>query len=108
MYTELAILALFIFIYSLVAGRVERSVISGPMVFVIVGFLIGPSGIGWLKGDATSVGSWTVKRVASTMVYGCGVNPKGSMTVTSGEPLLGKSVTFAVHDPGASMPMGAR
>jgi NhaP-type Na+/H+ or K+/H+ antiporter len=54
MYTELAILALFIFIYSLVAGRVERSVISGPMVFVVVGFLIGPSGIGWLKGDATS------------------------------------------------------
>ena len=54
MYAELAIVALFIFIYSLVAGRVERSVISGPMVFVVVGFLIGPSGIGWLKGDATS------------------------------------------------------
>ena len=54
MYAELAILALFIFIYSLVAGRVERSVISGPMVFVVVGFLIGPFGIGWLKGDSTS------------------------------------------------------
>jgi len=54
MYTELAILALFIFIYSMVAGRIERSAISGPMVFVIAGFLIGPFGFGWLKGDATS------------------------------------------------------
>ena len=54
MYIELAILALFIFIYSMVAGRVERSVISGPMVFVTVGFLVGPSGLGWLKGDASS------------------------------------------------------
>ncbi len=54
MYVQLAILALFIFVYSLVAGRVERSVISGPMIFVIAGFLLGPFGFGWLKGDATS------------------------------------------------------
>ena len=54
MYVELAILALFIFIYSLVAGRIERSVISGPMVFVVVGFLMGPSVLGWLKGNAAS------------------------------------------------------
>jgi NhaP-type Na+/H+ or K+/H+ antiporter len=54
MYVELAILALFIFIYSMVAGRIERSAISGPMVFVVAGFLMGPFGFGWLKGDATS------------------------------------------------------
>ena len=54
MYVELAILALFIFFYSMVAGRIERSVISGPIIFVAVGFLMGPSGFGWLKGDATS------------------------------------------------------
>jgi len=54
MYVELAILALFIFIYSMVAGRVERSIISGPMVFVVAGFLMGPYGISWLRGDATS------------------------------------------------------
>jgi len=53
MYIELAILALFVFIYSLVSGRIERSAISGPMVFVVVGFLMGPSGFGWLKGSAT-------------------------------------------------------
>jgi NhaP-type Na+/H+ or K+/H+ antiporter len=54
MYVELAIVALFIFIYSLIAGRIERSVISGPMVFVTVGFLIGPSAFGWIDGDASS------------------------------------------------------
>jgi NhaP-type Na+/H+ or K+/H+ antiporter len=54
MYLELAILALFVFVYSMIAGRVERSVISGPMVFVVAGFLMGPSVLGWLKGDAAS------------------------------------------------------
>lgn len=54
MYVELAILALFIFVYSMVAGRIERSAVSGPMVFVVAGFLMGPFGFGWLKGDATS------------------------------------------------------
>ncbi len=54
MYIELAILALFIFIYSMVAGRIERSAVSGPMVFVVAGFLLGPFGLGWLKGSATS------------------------------------------------------
>jgi NhaP-type Na+/H+ or K+/H+ antiporter len=54
MYVELAIIALFIFIYSLVAGRIERSAISGPMVFVTAGFLIGPSAFGLLNGDASS------------------------------------------------------
>jgi len=55
MYVELAILALFIFLYSIVAGRIERSAISGPMVFVVAGFLMGPSGLGWFKGDASNV-----------------------------------------------------
>ncbi len=54
MYSELAILALIVFVYSTVAGRVERTVISGPMVFVVTGFLFGPSVLGWLSGNARS------------------------------------------------------
>lgn len=42
MYIELAIFALFVFAYSLVAGRVERAAASGPIVFVVSGFLMGP------------------------------------------------------------------
>ena len=54
MYIELAILALFIFCYSLVAGRVERAAASGPIVFVIAGLLMGPLGLGWFDGDVSN------------------------------------------------------
>ena len=53
MYIELAILALFIFCYSVVAGRIERAATSGPMVFVVAGFLMGPLAFGWFDGDVT-------------------------------------------------------
>ena len=44
MYESLALLAIFILIYSSVAGAVERSWISGPIVFTCFGLLIGPEG----------------------------------------------------------------
>jgi NhaP-type Na+/H+ or K+/H+ antiporter len=56
MYIELAILALFIFCYSLVAGRVERAATSGPIVFVVAGLLMGPLGLGWFDGDIERTG----------------------------------------------------
>ena len=56
MYLKLAILAAFAFLYSLVAGRVERTRITGPMVFIAFGFLVGPLGADWLKLDITSQG----------------------------------------------------
>jgi NhaP-type Na+/H+ or K+/H+ antiporter len=55
MYIELAVLALFVFCFSLVAGRIERAAMSGPMVFVLAGLLMGPLGFGWFDGDATSI-----------------------------------------------------
>jgi NhaP-type Na+/H+ or K+/H+ antiporter len=56
MYIELAVLALFIFSYSLVAGRVERAAASGPIVFVIAGLLMGPLGLGWFDGSVSNTG----------------------------------------------------
>ena len=53
MYIELAVLALFIFCYSLIAGRVERAATSGPIVFVVAGLLMGPLGLGWFDGDVS-------------------------------------------------------
>ena len=53
MYIELAIFALFAFCYSIVAGRVERTVISGPIVFVISGLLMGPLVLGLFDGDVS-------------------------------------------------------
>jgi NhaP-type Na+/H+ or K+/H+ antiporter len=56
MYFELAILALFIFCYSLVAGRVERAAASGPIVFVVSGFIMGPMIFGWFDGSVSRDG----------------------------------------------------
>ncbi|MBL4902384.1 cation:proton antiporter [Desulfotalea psychrophila] len=55
MYTELAVLALFVFCYSLIAGRIERAAASGPIVFVVAGLFMGPLGLGWFDGDSTHV-----------------------------------------------------
>jgi NhaP-type Na+/H+ or K+/H+ antiporter len=48
MYEVLAVLAGFALLYSAVAGGIERTWISGPIVFIAFGVLIGPMGIGLL------------------------------------------------------------
>ena len=49
MYQTLAIVALFVLVYSSVAGRIERSWVSGPIVFTLFGLLIGPVGFDLLS-----------------------------------------------------------
>jgi NhaP-type Na+/H+ or K+/H+ antiporter len=46
MYEQLAILAIFVFIYSIIAGRIERGFFSGPIVFVVSGVILGPLVLG--------------------------------------------------------------
>ena len=48
MYQNIAVLALFALAYSLIAGKVERTAVSGPMIFVFFGILAGPAGLGIL------------------------------------------------------------
>ena len=48
---QLAIFAVFIFLYSIIAGRVDRSVLSGPIIFVTAGFIMGPMVLGWFTAD---------------------------------------------------------
>jgi NhaP-type Na+/H+ or K+/H+ antiporter len=48
MYEILAVLAGFGLIYSVIAGRVERTWISGPIVFTAFGVLLGPVGVNLL------------------------------------------------------------
>lgn len=54
MYGELAILAVFTFYFSLIAGRLERTIISGPIVFVAAGFIMGPFVLGWFDSDLSA------------------------------------------------------
>ena len=48
MYDNLATLAVFAFVFSVIAGRVERSTVSGPMIFIAFGLIAGPLGFGFL------------------------------------------------------------
>jgi len=49
MYQNLAILAAFLLLYSVIAGRIDRSWISGPIVFCAAGMVLGPGGTGALQ-----------------------------------------------------------
>lgn len=53
MYPQFAILAVFAFLFALVSGRLERTVVSPPMVYIAFGLLVGPLGLGWLGADVT-------------------------------------------------------
>jgi NhaP-type Na+/H+ or K+/H+ antiporter len=55
MYENWAVLGLFLLSYTAVAGLVERSWITGPMVFTATGFILGPHGLGLLRLDLASV-----------------------------------------------------
>jgi len=49
MYSNLAILAAFVFVYSIVAGRLEKTPLSGALVFVLFGLIFGPLGFDFLE-----------------------------------------------------------
>ena len=51
MYLSLALIAGFAALYSIVAGGVEKTWISGPIVFTVFGLIIGPTGFDLLSFD---------------------------------------------------------
>ena len=55
MYESLAIIAVFAFIFSSVAGRVERSMVTGPILFIAFGLICGPYGIGFLDVEINEI-----------------------------------------------------
>ncbi len=54
MYEELAILAIYVFLYSIIAGRIERGFFSGPIIFVFSGVIFGPLVLGWFDEPITT------------------------------------------------------
>ncbi len=61
MYQNIAILALFTFAYSLLASRLERAVVNGPVVYLLFGALAGPVAVGQLD---LSIGSEGIRLLA--------------------------------------------
>jgi len=55
MYISLAIVAAFAFAFSTVAGRVERSWLTGPILFIAFGLFCGPLGLGILTMEVENV-----------------------------------------------------
>ena len=53
-YQDWAILAAFVFAYSAIAGRIEKTWISGAIVFVVFGLLAGSTGLEILQFDVES------------------------------------------------------
>lgn len=49
------------------------------------------------------LGTFTFRRLHSSQLYGCGVNPAGSLTLMGGAPQIGQTVTYGVHDPTGTM-----
>ena len=68
MYQNAAVLAVFLLLYSAVAGRVERSWISGPIVFTAVGLVLGPPVLGALHLDVAAAGLRLLAEATLAMV----------------------------------------
>lgn len=68
MYQNAAVLAAFLLIYSAIAGRVERSWISGPIVFTAVGLMLGPYGLGVLQLNLGAEGLRSLAELTLAMV----------------------------------------
>lgn len=68
MYQNAAMLAAFLLIYSAVAARIERSWVSGPIVFTAVGFLLGPDGLGVLRINISGEGLRLLAELTLAMV----------------------------------------
>ncbi len=49
MYQNLALLAAFLLIYSIFAGRFESRLLNGPLMFMLAGLLLGPAFLGILQ-----------------------------------------------------------
>jgi NhaP-type Na+/H+ or K+/H+ antiporter len=67
-YTDWAIIAVFIIIYVLIAGRLRTTWISDAMVFLFTGLLLGPFGLGILRFNVTSENLRTITEITLALI----------------------------------------
>ena len=68
MYEDLAILAAFVFFYSVTAGGWERTPVNGALVFTVFGLVFGPLGLGLLALNPDAEGIRTLAEVTLALV----------------------------------------
>ena len=88
MYENLALLAIFILVYSSIAGAVERTWISGPIIFTCFGLLVGPVGLGFLswETDRETIRSLAEVTLALVLFTDAAGADMGVLKKTSGLP----------------------
>jgi sodium/hydrogen antiporter len=68
MYENGAILAVFLLVYSAIAGRIGRSWLSGPILFTAAGMVLGPEGLGVLHLKVEAAGLRLLAEATLAMV----------------------------------------
>ena len=68
MYETMAILAVFVFFYSITCGGLERTPINGALVFTAFGFLFGPLCIDFIRLDIDAEGIKTLAELTLALV----------------------------------------
>jgi len=68
MYEDLAIMAAFVFLYSIVSGGLERTPVNGALVFILVGIALGPVGLGVLNLNIEREGLRTLAELTLALV----------------------------------------
>jgi len=68
MYENLAILAAFVFLYSIASGGLERTPVNGALVFTAFGLALGPLGLGLLSLDVDKEGLRTLAELTLALV----------------------------------------
>jgi NhaP-type Na+/H+ or K+/H+ antiporter len=67
-YLVVSVIAAFVLLYSLVASRLERTLVSGALVYVIVGFLCGPDGLGLIDIQIEGEGLKTLAELTLALI----------------------------------------
>jgi len=68
MYLNLAILAAFVFFYSIVSGRLDRTMFNGAILYTTFGLIIGPLGFGILNLNVDAEGLSTLAELTLALV----------------------------------------
>lgn len=68
MYVNLAILAILVFVYSLISGSLEKTPFGGALFFTLFGMALGPLGIGILTIEVETEGLMTLAELTLALV----------------------------------------
>lgn len=74
-YQMLTVVAAFVFLYSIVAARLERTAVSGALVYMIAGLLFGPAGLKLVDFDVDAESfSWLAELTLAVLLFADSAN----------------------------------